>query len=316
MSLTSLHLRIACALLWLWLVWGSTYLVASWLLPSIPPFALSALRFALAAPLLGFAAAARREPLPTVGQLGNAALIGAFLFLGGNGGTIWSQTRLPASVTAVMVGMVPVWVTVLSWLAGGERPPPVRILARGFGALGVAALVGGGGPEVDPIGVVAVLAASLSWAAGTVLSQRLELPTSVLVATSIQMASGAACLGLAALISGQFGRIHLEDLGTSELGSFLWLVGAGSIGALVAYNWLLRVTSPALATTYAYVNPLVAVGLGWWLGGEHLGPRTLGASSMIVGAVALLTLTSRPPTRETPAASTAAGRLPPAPTPR
>jgi drug/metabolite transporter (DMT)-like permease len=180
----------------------------------------------------------------------------------------------------------------------------------------VAALVGGGGSDVDPIGIAAVLCASLSWATGTVLSRRLELPRSVLVATSLQMASGAALLGVAAGVSGQVRRVALAGLGGFELACFLWLVLAGSVGALLAYNWLLRNTTPALATTYAYVNPLVAVWLGWWIGGEHLGARTLGASGLIVAAVALLTLTSRPKGRGTPAASTSAERPPAAPSTR
>jgi len=308
-------LWIAFALLWLWLVWGSTYLTATWLLPHVPPFALSAVRFLIAGPLLGAAAWLLRHERPTRRQALNAAVVGGFLFLGGNGGTIWSQTRLPSSVTAVMVGLVPAWVTALQWLATGERPTTVRLAALAIGVLGVALLVGGGGPDVDPIGVTAVVAASLSWASGTVLSRRIELPKSIFTAAAVQMTSGGVLLTLASLVTGQAARVDVSGLGGFELACFLWLVLAGSVGALVAYNWLLTVVTPAVATTYAYVNPLVAVWLGWWLGGEHLGPRTLAASAVIVGAVALITTTSRPSAPGIPGASTTADPLP-APRPR
>jgi drug/metabolite transporter (DMT)-like permease len=282
--------RIGIALATLWLVWGSTYYVVSSIIPVVPPFALSSSRFLVAGPLLGIAAVARREAWPSGRQLAGSAAVGALLFLGGNGGTVWSQGHVSSGVAAVLVGCVPMWVTVLSWLAFGERPPPARIAAIALGVLGVAGLVGSGEGSIDPIGIVGLLAATSSWATGTLLSHRVERPTSILFDVAVQMATGGVLLAIAAALNGSWAAIDPSRIRPEMIGGFCWLVFAGSIAAIIAYNWLLRHTTPALATTYAYVNPLVAVALGWWLGGERLGPVALASAGAVVGSVALITV--------------------------
>jgi drug/metabolite transporter (DMT)-like permease len=281
---------VAAALAVLWLVWGSTYLGASWVLPVAPPFVLSAARFAVAAPLLALAALAAREPLPSGPELASAAGVGGFLFLGGNGGTVFAQTYLPSSLTAVMVGLVPLWLVLLGAAVERELPPLRRVAGALLGMVGVAGLAGGiGGHQLHPVGVASVVTGTLCWATGSLLARRWRLPRSIAWSTAVQMAAGSAGLWVAATATGQLGQVHLDLLTPRAVASFWWLVLAGSLAALMAYNWLLRVTTPAIATTYAYVNPVVAVWLGWWLGGEQLTAAQVGWSLAVVAAVALVT---------------------------
>lgn len=281
--------RVAVALAVLWLVWGSTYLAVSFVLPAVPPFVLSAARFAVAAPIMALGALARESERPTVPQLASAALVGVLLFLGGNGGTVFAQTHLSSGLTAVLVGLVPLWLVILGAFVERDRPHPRRLAGVALGLVGVAGLVGGlGGARLDGIGVASVAIGTLSWASGSLLARRLPLPRSLAWSTAAQMAAGAVGLFAAAVVTGQLGAVHPERLDLRAALCFGWLVGAGSLAAVVAYNWLLRVTAPAVATTYAYVNPLVAVWLGWWLGGEQLSLGQLAWSAGIVGAVGLV----------------------------
>jgi drug/metabolite transporter (DMT)-like permease len=281
--------RRALALATLWLVWGSTYLAVTQLLPALPPFVLSALRFLVASPLLAAGAWLSGEPLPSASQLRAAALVGLFLFLGGNGGTVYAQTRIPSGLTAVMVGMVPLWLVLLSALFQRERPGARQIAGLLLGLLGVVGLAAGSDSgRIEPVGVLSVLVATLSWATGSLLARKLALPRSVAWSTSVQMVAGSAGLGLASWLTGQVWAVELPLLDGLGLACFAWLVLGGSIAALVAYNWLLRVSSPAVATSYAYVNPVVALWLGWWLGGEELSGWELGCSAGIVAAVVLV----------------------------
>jgi drug/metabolite transporter (DMT)-like permease len=281
--------RRALALAVLWLVWGSTYLAVAQLLPSLPPFVLSALRFLVAAPLLAAGAWLSGEPLPSASQLRAAALVGVFLFLGGNGGTVYAQTRIPSGLTAVMVGMVPLWLVILAAVFQRDRPGARQIAGVTLGLLGVVGLAGGStSGRIDPVGVVSVIAATLSWATGSLLARKLAMPRSVAWSTAAQMGAGSVGLGLASLLTGQLQDAHPQSVDALGWACFVWLVLGGSIAALVAYNWLLRVSTPAVATSYAYVNPVVALWLGWWLGGEQLSAWELGCSVSIVLAVVLV----------------------------
>lgn len=279
---------LALALVTLWLVWGSTYLAVAKLLPALPPFVLSSLRFLIAAPLLALAALASGAPLPSAREGAAALLVGLFLFLGGNGGTVFAQTWLPSGLAAVMVGMVPLWLVLFSAWFEGDRPRAPQLAGIGLGLVGVAGLAGGVGGSVHPAGVISVLLATLSWSAGSMLARQLTLPRSLAWSTALQMAAGCVSLALAAMGSGQLQQLHPERLDLAAAGYFAWLVVGGSLVALMAYNWLLKVAAPAVATSYAYVNPLVAVWLGWWLGGEQLSLAQLACSGAIVAAVVLV----------------------------
>lgn len=300
--------RVALALATLWFVWGSTYLAVTHVLPAVPPFVMSAARFAVAGPVMALAAGALPGPRPTARELLAAAGVGCLLFVGGNGGTVFAQTHLTSGMTAVLVGLVPLWIVVLGAAFAGERPHPRRIAGVVVGFVGLAGLVGGvGGQRLDPIGVASVGIGSLAWATGSLLARRWTLPKSLAWSTAAQMSAGSVGLLALAGLTGQTHQVHLERIDGAAVAAFAWLVGAGSLAAVVAYNWLLRVTAPSIATTYAYVNPLVAVWLGWWLGGEALTTGQLGWSLAIVAAVALVTTA---PAAPLPARDTAVARAP------
>ena len=281
--------RIGLALSTLWFVWGSTYLAVAWVLPVLPPFVMSAARFAIAAPLLAATAFASGAPRPTARQFAGAGLCGLFLFVGGNGGTVWAQTRIPSGLTAVLVGLVPIWLVALTAAIHRERPSTRSVAGLILGFFGVGGLVGGVGGHVDPLGAASVVAGTLAWAIGTLLTRHVRLPTSVMWSVAAQMAAGGAGLFIAATATGQLHEVHLDQVEARAGFAFLWLVFGGSIASLLAYNWLLRVVRPAVATTYAYINPLVAVWLGYWLNSEPITALQVACSAAVVGAVALIT---------------------------
>jgi drug/metabolite transporter (DMT)-like permease len=217
------------------------------------------------------------------------------LFLGlGNGGVVWSELRVPSGLAALLVAMVPVWTVLVDWLRPrGVRPGLGVIVGLLIGFAGTALLVapgevaGRGG--VDPVGAAVLMFSTLAWSIGSVASSRVPLPSSPLLATGMEMLGGGAFLLVAGIVAGEPARL---DLGAITLRSGLalaYLIVFGSLVAFTAFVWLLRVTTPARVATYAYVNPIVAVILGWAVLGEPLSARTLVAAAVIVGAVVLIT---------------------------
>jgi drug/metabolite transporter (DMT)-like permease len=278
----------------IYVVWGSTYLAIRFAIETMPPFLMAGTRFLIAGLLLFGWARLRGADAPTGRQWGASAVLGALFLLLGNGGVVWAETRVPSGLTSLLVAMVPVWTVLVSWGApGGQRPTAGVVAGLAAGFVGVGLLVAPGGVSagggVDPVGAAVLIAASLSWAVASVLSPRLRLPVSAPLASSLQMLSGGALLVLAGIVTGELGEVHAADLSVRSLLAFLYLIVFGSLIGFSAFAWLLRVTSPSRVATYAYVNPAVAVFLGWAFAGEALGGRTLVAAAVIVAAVVLIT---------------------------
>ncbi|MGH2543142.1 MAG: EamA family transporter, partial [Ardenticatenaceae bacterium] len=233
-----------------------------------------------------------------------AAIIGAFLLVGGNGGVTWAEQLIPSGLAALLVALVPLWMVLLDWLQRGPRPNGRVTVGLVLGLAGMSLLIGpgdvAGGAAIHPIGAAVVIGATLSWAYGSLAARRVELPGSPLMATASEMLAGGALLALLGLIAGEGAQVHLTSVSLRSALSFGYLIIFGSIIAFSAYVWLLRVARPAQVSTYAYVNPVVAVFLGWSLAGEPLTPRTLLASAIIVTAVVLITLAQRPPATRKP----------------
>lgn len=283
---------VAAALLTLYVVWGSTYLAIRWIVEAgWPLLGTASVRFFLASACF-FAVARAMGPLTASwGRIGNAAVAGWIFFLVSNALVMWGQTRVASGMAALLVALMPVWVTLLEALAGA-RPSSRRLAGVGVGLIGVAVLVDPRGGTVDPLGALGVIGASLAWAVGSVWTKRRPMPEGVVEGAGWQLLAAAVPLGLASVAFGESWPATWTD--PRGLGAFAWLLVGGSLIGFGAFVWLLRNVPPALATTYAYVNPVVAALLGWSLAGEPLTPRVLVASALVLGGVAAIT-TERAP---------------------
>jgi drug/metabolite transporter (DMT)-like permease len=284
---------VAMALLALYLIWGSTYFAILVLLEVVPPFVMAGLRFVLGGAILIAIARAGGAAAPDARHWLAAVPLGAMFFLGGNGGVVWSETRVPSGIAALLIAMVPLWIAVLETAVLRQHPTPRRAIGVILGLCGVGVLVGGPGQgRVDPLGAAVLLVSALCWASGTLFSKRWRLPESALLASGMEMLAGGGLLLVAAVLGGEMPAFLAATPTVPAVAAFLWLLIAGSIIGFTLYLWLLRVSTPAVASTYAYVNPIVAVLLGYAWANEPLGPRVLVAGVLIVGAVVLITTAS------------------------
>ncbi len=276
------------------LFWGGTYLGIKFAIESIPPLLMAGLRYLVAGTLLlGWSWPRDRERL-TARHWGAAAVVGGLMLFGGNGGVSWAEQRVPSGATSLFIALVPLFMVLMDALRPGGRLPGRRVFAGiGLGLAGLALLVSpeqlAGAGRIDTLGALVLVGATLSWAGGSIYSRHAALPSSPLLATALQMLAGGAILLTVGLACGEGARFRIEAVTLRSWLAMGYLVVFGSIVAFTAYVWLLRVSAPAKVASYAYVNPVVAVALGWALGGEALTPRTIAASLVIVTAVALLT---------------------------
>lgn len=284
------RLRVALGLATVYLVWGSTYLAIRFAVVTIPPFLMAGTRFVVAGGILYGWRRATGFPRPTAAQWRAAAVVGGLMLMVGNGGVTWAEQWVESGTTALMVASVPLWMVLLDWARPGGSPPAPSVWAGiVVGLLGVALLFGG--PDLDPrhaLGWVALVVASIAWAGGSLYSRSAVLPAPLL-ATGMQMLAGGGMLLLVGVATGELEALDPTAVTLKSVVSLGYLVVAGSLLGYSAYVWLLRVTTPAVASTYAFVNPVVAVFLGWLLAGERITLRIILASAVIVSGVALIT---------------------------
>jgi drug/metabolite transporter (DMT)-like permease len=283
----------------LYIVWGSTYLAIRFAVATIPPFLMAGLRFLLAGLILIVWRRLSGDPLPAFRQWRAAAVVGLFLLLGGNGGVVWAEQRVPSGITALLIGCTPLWMVLLDALHRRKLPPLLVMAGVLVGLGGIAILVGpaeltGLRGSVDPLGALVITLAALSWAAGSLYSQEAQrsgaMPTSPLMSTAAQMLTGGLALFLLGSFSGEWLRFVPASFSTRSLLAMGYLVVIGSLVGFTAYVWLLKHAPITLVSTYAYVNPLVAVILGGLLAAEPVTPRVLLAAAVIIAAVALITV--------------------------
>ena len=284
--------EVALAFAAVYVLWGSTYLAIRFAVESFPPFVMAGTRHLTAGLLLFAWLRASGVPLPERRHWKSAALIGGLLLLGGNGLVSWAEQRVPSGLAALIIASVPIWMAVLQGLQRRRRPRAAVVvgLLLGLGGLVLLVLPGrfGGGEHVDPLGAAALLFAALSWVVGSLVSRKAALPRSTSLAVAMEMIAGGLLLWIAGLLLGEGGRIHAGQISLRGVLSLGYLVVFGSLIGFTAYIWLLKVSTPARVTTYAYVNPVVAVLLGWAFAGEELTLRIGLATAAIVGAVALI----------------------------
>jgi drug/metabolite transporter (DMT)-like permease len=293
-------LKVALALGAVYLIWGSTYLAIRFAIETIPPFLMAGARYVTAGALLYGWARLRGAPRPSLLHWRSAATLGAFLLRVGNGGVVWAEQRVDSGLAALLISTEPIWIVLLVWLRAGRQRPNGRVVAGLLlGFTGLVMLVRpSGSAGIDPVGATALVLASLSWAWGSFYGMRAPLPASPLAATGMQMLAGGGLLLTASALTGEPARFALAEVSARSALSLAYLVVFGAIVAFTAYVWLLRVAPPVLVSTYAYVNPVVAVFLGWAMAGEPLTGGTLAAAAVILGGVALISTAQGKPAAE------------------
>lgn len=292
--------RMVLALAAVYVIWGSTYLVMRVAIAELPPLLMASMRFVAAGLVMMFIANRRGATWPRARDWLRVAPIGALLFVGGNGFVAVAELSVTSGGAAVVCAMMPLWVGVLAAITG-ERPSRREWLSLVIGFIGVAVLMGGPSLAGEPLHIALVLAAPISWALGSILARRLpgEIGKDAFQLPGMEMLTGGIAL---AVVGGAFGeRLPSHASATSWLAlAYLWVFG--SLIAFTAYSWLLRNARPTVATSYAYVNPIIAVAIGALISGEPLGATTIVANALIVIAVFLALRKpriARPPAVET-----------------
>ena len=278
----------------IYIIWGSTYLGIRVAIESMPPFLMAAARFIVAGSILFGVLKFRGGPWPTQRQWFTNTIIGTLLLLGGNGLVVWAELTIPSGVTALLIGVGPLFIVLTEWAwPGGQRPTWITIVAVLLRFAGVTWLAApwetsqGGG--LNPAGVLAILAACIFWALGSIYSRHAKHGADPLLAASLQMLGGGTMLVLVALAHGDFAALDVEAITGRGWIAFLYLTSIGSLVGFSTFVWLMKHSTPARVATYAYVNPVVAVFLGWLVLGETITSRTIVASAIIIAAVVIIT---------------------------
>lgn len=287
------------ALSTVYVVWGSTYLAIRVMVRTMPPVFASGIRFMLAGAVL-YAWAIRRGDVagdrPTPLQWRSAAIIGGCLILGGNGLVVLAERTVPSGIAALLIAAVPLWMALIGFVWYRERLAAVAVVGLVIGFFGVALLVGGTGPgRVDLRGALMLVGATLSWSIGSHYAVRsARLPARPMVGTAMEMLTGGALQAIVGAATGELAGFDLGAVTAESFWSWLYLVTAGSLAGFTAYIWALGHAPTSLVSTYAYVNPVVAVLLGWLILDESLSASTSVAGAIIVVAVALIVSARRP----------------------
>jgi drug/metabolite transporter (DMT)-like permease len=293
-------MKLAAALGIVYVVWGSTYLAIAVADRTLPPFLMLSLRFLIAGALLYWWSARRGEVAaerPGRRQWRAAAIVGGLLLVVDTGGVAWAELRVSSGIAALVVASVPFFMAVLDRVFFGVRLPLGGVVGLFVGLLGVGLLVGASG-HIDAAGIVVLLGASFAWAAGSTYARVAALPKKPFLSAAMQMLCAGAMLAVVGVGRGELGQVHLSEISNASLAAVLFLIVFGSLVAFTAYGWLLKNASTRLLSTYAYVNPAVAVLLGWAFVGEKVGGREIAAGLVIVSSVALVAFAREP--REQP----------------
>ena len=295
--------RLAASFAAIYLIWGSTYLAIRFGIETFPPFLLAGTRHLIAGVVLFPLALHRSGERPTARNWRAAALVGVLLLLLGNGAVCWAEQTVPSGVAAILVATVSLWMVIVEWLRPGGARPGVRVfigLVLGFS--GLLFLVGpshfGGAERVNPIGATVLALGALCWATGSVFSKHIALPRSPLLGTAMQSLAGGVALLIAGFFSGEMSAFDVHRVSLRSALALLYLIVFGSWIGFTAYTYLLGVATPARVGTYAYVNPVVAMFLGWALASEPVTLRTLSAAAVILTAVVLVITAPHPTPNE------------------
>lgn len=288
--------RVWVALIALYLVWGTTYLAIRFAVQTIPPFLMAGSRFLISGLILYIWRRLAGDPAPTIRQWRSAVIVGLLLLLGGNGVVSWAEQHVASGIAALMIASIPLWIAVMDALRPGGIRPDARIVAGlllGFAGMALLITSNGGGTQNgvrDLAGLLALLGAALIWSIGSIYARDADMPQSALLGTGIEMLGGAVGLFLVGTVAGEWAQVKPLQIATSSLIGLAYLVVFGSLIGFVSYTWLLRHAPLSLVSTYAYVNPVVAIFVGAWLGREVINGRIILSALIIIGSVVVINL--------------------------
>lgn len=291
-SLHSSRAPILAAFAAIYFIWGSVYLAVQTAVTTLPPFLMVGVRMAFAGLLLYAWARTKGAERPTAAHWRAAVVLGFLIVVMGSAGVAWAQKRgVPSGLTALLIATETFWIILLDWLMHkGHRPSPRVMIGMLMGFAGAALLVVPGRIEgnVNPLGALVILIGTVAWASGSLYSRSVPQPRSLLLAIGMQMFAGGSIAMLVGSLLGEWPRVDLQAVTPASWVAFFYLMIFATLITFPAYIWLLRVVSAARVSTYAYVNPVVALFLGWLVANEPLTQRSLAAAAMIVVSVVIV----------------------------
>ena len=287
-------IRIWIPLLSIYLIWGSTYLAIRFAVETIPPFLMAATRFLIPGIILFVWRNFAGDPKPSIKEWKSTIIIGLLLLVGGNGGVTWAEQYLPSGIAALVIGSVPLWIILLNlFRPEGRQLKKSVIIGTIIGFFGIAFLIGpnqlgGSSEKIHPLGIITILLAAIFWSAGSLYSHHAEMPDSPLLSTGMEFLAGGTGLLIMGMLTGEVGKVNFSTITSKSILSLVYLIIFGSLIGFVAYTWLLRNAPISLVSTYAYVNPLIAILLGNLLANEPINLRILTSAAIIIGSVFLI----------------------------
>jgi drug/metabolite transporter (DMT)-like permease len=294
-----MKLKVWLALLAVYIVWGSTYLAIRFAVETIPPFLMAGVRFLVSGLILYIWRRLAGDPNPSPRQWRSAVLVGLLLLLGGNGVVSWAEQHVASGIAALMIASVPLWIVLIDAFRPNVLKPDWKImlgLIVGFGGLALlvtSSMSLSSTSGMNPLGIGALLLASLLWSLGSVYSRDADMPDSSLLSTAIEMLGGAAGLFLVGTVAGEWQSLNLAAITSRSLLGLGYLIAFGSLVGFVSYTWLLRNAPISLVSTYAYVNPVVAIFIGAWLGNELINGRIIVSALIIIGSVVVINMSKQ-----------------------
>jgi drug/metabolite transporter (DMT)-like permease len=283
------------ALIAVYIVWGSTYLAIRFTIETIPPFLSAGIRFLVSGAILYGLNRLRGDPAPRKIEWRSATIIGLLLLLGGNGGLVWAEQHIPSGIASLFIATTPLWMVMIDSLRpNGVRANWMTWLGVIVGLTGIAFLANPwqshtGSPALDPVGMVVLIVAALSWSIGSLYSRKASLPSSSLLGTGMEMLVGSLGLFAFSAVIGEWRQFDLTTVSMRSMGGLIYLIVFGSFIGFVAYTWLLRNAPTPIVSTYAYVNPVVALLLGSVIAGEILDSQDIISAMIILSGVVLIT---------------------------
>ena len=299
-------MKLLAAFAAIYFLWGSNFLAIRYAAEAMPPFLMMGVRCLIAGSILyawaRFKEGARVQP----GQWRPAWSVGTLLFLGCHGLLAWAEQTVPSGIAALVLATIPVWLTILDWASGGVRPAWQAMLGLVLGFAGLAVLVtarspAAGGLALPLAGTLVLMLSAFCWAAGSILSRRVSVPENLVLSSGMQLLAGGVSLVAFGMAIGEPESLHAASFALRGILGFAYMIVFSSLIGFTAYMWLLRVSTPTLVGTYAFVNPVVALFVGWAFAAEPLTARTLLATFIIVAGVAIIVSTRKPAVKETKA---------------